>query len=34
LEPLDHPRSIVQYKRKQLDAYLNRYAEMFERVAG
>jgi hypothetical protein len=32
-EPLDHPRPIVQYKRKQLDAYAERYAEIFETVA-
>jgi len=32
LEPLDHPRSIVQYKRKQLEAYAARYAQVFETV--
>jgi hypothetical protein len=34
LEPLDHPRSIIQYKRKQLDAYVERYAELFTRLSG
>ena len=33
LHPLDHPRSIVQYKRKQLSAYVERYAVLFERLA-
>ena len=33
LTPLDHPRSIVQYKRKQLDAYVTRYTDVFETVA-
>jgi hypothetical protein len=33
LEPIDHPRSIVQYKRKQMDAYANRYAELFDAAA-
>jgi hypothetical protein len=32
LEPLDHPRSIIQYKRKQLDAYVERYADLFMRL--
>jgi hypothetical protein len=34
LTPLDHPRSIVQYKRKQLGAYTERYAEVFDGLAG
>ena len=33
LHPVDHPRSIVQYKRKQLGAYVERYAVLFERLA-
>jgi hypothetical protein len=33
LEPLDHPRSIVQYKRKQLDAYATRYAKVLADAA-
>ena len=34
LHPLDHPRSIVQYKRKQLAAYVERYAALFEQLSG
>jgi hypothetical protein len=30
--PLDHPRFIMQYRRKQLDAYLERYAGAFTRA--
>lgn len=33
LHPLDHPRPIVQYKRKRLGEYAGRYAELFERLA-
>jgi hypothetical protein len=32
LHPVDHPRAIMQYKRKQLEAYLSRYAEEFGRL--
>jgi hypothetical protein len=32
LVPLDHPRPIVQYRRKQLDAYVARYAEIFNNL--
>jgi hypothetical protein len=31
--PLDHPRFIMQYRRKQLDAYLERYAAVFTEAA-
>lgn len=34
VEALDHPRFIMQYRRKRLDEYLERYAEVFSRVAG
>lgn len=30
--PLPHPRFIVQYKRKQLAKYIERYLEVFDRV--
>jgi hypothetical protein len=32
LVPLDHPRFIMQYRRKKLDEYLDRYAEVFARA--
>jgi hypothetical protein len=32
LEALDHPRFIMQYRRKKLDQYLARYAEVFSRA--
>ncbi len=32
LHPLDHPRSIVQYKRKRMGEYATRYAELFRRL--
>lgn len=31
--PLDHPRFIMQYRRKQLDNYLEQYATAFARAA-
>ena len=33
VEALDHPRFIMQYRRKKLDEYLERYAEVFSRAA-
>ena len=32
LEAVDHPRFIMQYRRKKLDQYLARYAEVFSRA--
>lgn len=33
IHALDHPRPIMQYKRKQVAAYVARYAELFARVS-
>ena len=30
--PLEHPRFIMQYRRKRLDEYLAKYAEVFARA--
>jgi hypothetical protein len=30
IEPLEHPRSIMQYKRRQLESYLSRYQQVFK----
>jgi hypothetical protein len=32
IEALDHPRFIMQYRRRKLDQYLDRYAEVFGRA--
>ena len=34
LHPLDHPRFIMQYRRKRLDEYLDRYAAVFRQAMG
>ena len=33
VDALDHPRFILQYRRKQLDKYIGRYAEVLTRIS-
>jgi hypothetical protein len=34
LDALEHPRAIMQYRRKRLDEYLDRYVQVFREVEG